>query len=310
MRRTLTGPSTPNCIGRSKPPLWANYEVLERWFVDAGQGSTTKGGWSHDHSSLLAPLGNWLPRSAPRPLATDAAKPIRVTSSLDGKKVLPLRTRWLARANIPPPKIKEVDFLIDGKLRWIEHYRPYNYGSDDPHGHLGFLITTWLRPGHAPIHRPSSSVRGSSGHHIVAARVFRPRHRPPRWRERGPGTSPLKTSRRRRRERAPLPACGGSSSIRRRLGARSPGIGSNRAVRGNLRRHQGVRAIQMAPFSDGRGGVTRFGHHGIGGTVCSYDGPFGSWTWSVSADQLTLTSVKDPCGDRRAIWEGTWTHVQ
>ena len=60
----------------------------------------------------------------------------------------------------------------------------------------------------------------------------------------------------------------------------------------------------MAPFSDGQGGVTRFGHHGIGGTVCNYDGPPGSWTWSVSGDQLTLTSVKDLCGDRRAIWEG------
>ena len=39
------------------------------------------------------------------------------------------------------------DFLIDGKSRWVEHDRPYNYGSDDLHGHFGFLITTWLSPG-------------------------------------------------------------------------------------------------------------------------------------------------------------------
>ena len=65
--------------------------------------------------------------------------------------------------------------------------------------------------------------------------------------------------------------------------------------------------IQMTPFSDGRGGVARFGHHGIGGTVCRADGPFGNWRRSNSADQLTLTAVKESCGDRRAIWEGTWT---
>src|SRR5437763_1116972 len=67
--------------------------------------------------------------------------------------------------------------------------------------------------------------------------------------------------------------------------------------------------IQMAPFSDGRGGVSRFGHHGIGGTDCREDGPFGSYTWSVSGEKLTLTATKEGCGQRRAIWEGTWSRV-
>jgi hypothetical protein len=30
--------------------------------------------------------------------------------------------------------------------------------------------------------------------------------------------------------------------------------------------------------SDAGGGVSRLGHHGIGGTDCNYDGPFGSYT--------------------------------
>jgi hypothetical protein len=65
--------------------------------------------------------------------------------------------------------------------------------------------------------------------------------------------------------------------------------------------------IQMAPFGAAGGGVSRLGHHGIGGTDCNYDGPFGSYSWSVSGDRLTLKAAKEPCGDRRAIWEGSRT---
>jgi hypothetical protein len=55
--------------------------------------------------------------------------------------------------------------------------------------------------------------------------------------------------------------------------------------------------IQMAPFNDGNGGVSRFGHHGIGGTDCRDDGPFGSYTWSVTGNQLTLTAKHEPWGN-------------
>jgi hypothetical protein len=40
-------------------------------------------------------------------------------SSLDGKKVLPPRTRWIAYPKPASAQIEEVDFLIDGKVRWI-----------------------------------------------------------------------------------------------------------------------------------------------------------------------------------------------
>ena len=58
-------------------------------------------------------------------LATGAAasrttSPFTVATSLDGKNVLPLRTRWLAYPKLPAAKIKEVDFLIDGKLRSVK----------------------------------------------------------------------------------------------------------------------------------------------------------------------------------------------
>jgi len=83
------------------------------------------------------------------------------------------------------------------------------------------------------------------------------------------------------------------------------GLANQYAVHGNT--INVYAPIQMAPFSDGKGGVTKYGHQGIGGTDCTNAGPFGSYTWSVSGDELTLTAKSDPCGNRRAIWEGVWT---
>src|SRR5262249_54438634 len=71
---------------------------------------------------------------------------LAVTSSLDGKRVLPQMIRWIAHPNVAPANVAEVDYLIDGKLRWIELKAPYNYASDDYKGHLGYLFTSWLAP--------------------------------------------------------------------------------------------------------------------------------------------------------------------
>jgi hypothetical protein len=67
--------------------------------------------------------------------------------------------------------------------------------------------------------------------------------------------------------------------------------------------------ISMVPCSDASCGVSRFGHHHIGGVDCTAAGPFGSYRWSVSGSELTLTAVHEACGQRRAVWEGTWTRV-
>lgn len=80
-------------------------------------------------------------------LAGGKSEPFKVSSTLDGRKVLPLRIHWIAGPHIRSAKVEEVDFLIDGKVRWIEHKAPYVYGGDDEGHNQGFLITTWLRPG-------------------------------------------------------------------------------------------------------------------------------------------------------------------
>jgi hypothetical protein len=71
--------------------------------------------------------------------------------------------------------------------------------------------------------------------------------------------------------------------------------------------------ISMAPGTCGNGqpcGVKHFGHHHIGGRDCNFAGPFGTYRWSISRAKLTLTAIDEPCGQRRAIWEGTWTRVK
>lgn len=75
--------------------------------------------------------------------ATREAVPrFTVKSTLSGRTVLPLRIHWVARPSLPSSQIREVDFLIDGRLAFVEHIAPYTYGRDH-----NFLVTSFLTPG-------------------------------------------------------------------------------------------------------------------------------------------------------------------
>jgi len=73
--------------------------------------------------------------------AASAAK-LTVTSTLDGRTVLPHRIHWQAFPSGPSFDVSEVDYLIDGKQVWVEHNTPYFYGSDG-----NYLVTSFLTPG-------------------------------------------------------------------------------------------------------------------------------------------------------------------
>jgi hypothetical protein len=79
----------------------------------------------------------------------------RVTSTFDGKTVLPHRIHWVANPTLPRTRISEVVFLIDGKVSWIEHNPPYTYGNDG-----NWLVTSFLTPG---IHRFAVQAITNSG---------------------------------------------------------------------------------------------------------------------------------------------------
>ena len=67
-----------------------------------------------------------------------------VTSSLDGKTVLPLRSHWIAYPKIDPSQgqITQVDYLIDGYHAWSAHSAPWYYGDKG-----NWLVTSILKPG-------------------------------------------------------------------------------------------------------------------------------------------------------------------
>src|SRR5450755_1883985 len=77
--------------------------------------------------------------------APSGAKPFNLASTLDGKTVLPHRIHWLALPALAASKVKEVDFLIDGRLAWVEQTAPYSYADDG-----GYLVTSVLEPGRHP----------------------------------------------------------------------------------------------------------------------------------------------------------------
>jgi hypothetical protein len=65
-----------------------------------------------------------------------------VSSTLSNAHVLPHRIHWRAKPSLPPSKIREVAFLIDGRRSWVEHNAPYSYAFDG-----NYLVTSWMRPG-------------------------------------------------------------------------------------------------------------------------------------------------------------------
>ena len=235
------------------------------------------------------------------------AAPPTVSSTIDGRKVLPLRLHWIARTSLAPAKVAEVDFLIDGKVHWIEHHAPYNYASDEDGRNLGFLITTWLKPG---IHRFGVRVvpaKGAPTTRTVSARVL-PAPAPPaalagRW-------SRTVTEEDLAKAGPDAPPGGRWELVFDHIGAwhldpLGSGVVNQYDVAANVLHVYAP--IEMAPCNDDKCGISAYGHRSIGGHDCNFAGPFGSYRFAVSGDKLTLTAIHERCPNRLAIWEGVWT---
>ena len=75
--------------------------------------------------------------AASAPATPDGAFTVR--STLAGNAVLPHRISWLGIPSLAAAQIKEVDFWIDGRLRWKEQKPPYTYANDG-----NYLVTSAL----------------------------------------------------------------------------------------------------------------------------------------------------------------------
>jgi hypothetical protein len=233
----------------------------------------------------------------------------RVTSTLDGETTIPLRTRWIATPQPAGAPVTGVDFLIDGKLIWTEQSAPYVFGGDDNGTNLGFLITTWLSPG---VHTFTARATGVAGKTVsddvtasVAAAPAPPAALKGTW---------TRTVTQQDIEHAGVtegpPPTGQWHLVFDQIGAweldpLGSGVGSQYEAKGDTLNVYAP--IQEAPFSNGIGGISMYGHRDLGGTDCNASGPFGSYRWSVAGNKLTLSVINEGCPNRQAIWEGVWS---
>lgn len=198
---------------------------------------------------------------------------------------------------------------MDGKVRCVEHAAPWNYGSDDQNGHLGWLVTSWLTPG---VHRFTTRARfasGQSGSDTVMARVSATAN-PPSALARGRWERTV-TQARIQKYGGELPA-GKWQLVFDRIGVweldpLGTGLGEHVVIHGSTIRVDA--ALWLSPALPGNHFATaRYGHKDIG-AGWREDGPPATYTWVVSGDQLTFTPTIEISASRRALWTGTWTRV-
>ena len=233
--------------------------------------------------------------AATAPLSPSPAR-LTVTSTLDGHTVLPHRIHWQAFSTAAAAHISKVDYLIDGRLSWVETRTPYFYGRDG-----NWLVTSFLTP----------------GEHTFTVRVITTGGRTATKTVRASVTVPA----------APPAALAGtwtrvvtSADVNRATSSQPPPSGHWR--------------LQISPrgwqLHDPKGGGQLFdvGYQPGGdmqmrptieyppypnsnsGGFCADTDPLWTWTYSAAGHGKTLTlrpAGHDPCGDRTAILAGTWT---
>ena len=222
-----------------------------------------------------------------------------VTSTMDGRTVLPQRFRWQAYTSTPAMRVAKVDFLIDGQLAWEETKAPYVYGRDG-----NWLVTSFLTPGP---HRFTVQVIGTDGHRgartvqaSVTAAAAPPAALAKTW------TRIVTPADVKKSTTSEPPPTG-----RWRLRISSVGwhlydpMGGGQVF--DVKPEPGARlqmrpTIEYPPYPNPNGGG-----------FCADTDPLWTWTWSVASHGRTLTlrpAGHDPCGDRVAILAGTWTQVK
>jgi hypothetical protein len=252
--------------------------------------------------------------SGPTPASSNSAQPFTVASTLDGHATLPRRLQWQATPSIPPSQVQEVDFLIDGRVAWIEHDAPYIFGGDDNGSNRGYLITTWLSPGPHVFIAKAIDINGQQATNTANAEVARPPEPPPELR--GIWTRVI-TAQEIAKLAGPLTAGGTPPAGRWELAFDNVGAwyldpqGSGIAHDLIVQDHTLTidAPIQMAPFNNGQTTTTAYGHKNIGGTDCTPAGcPCETYQWSRSGDTLTLAVLHCRYVAAQFV-DGAWTRA-
>jgi hypothetical protein len=248
------------------------------------------GGSSSTSSGSSAPAASGA-SSKSSPLAVAPS----VSASLDGLSVLPARIHWTVKVS-DPSQVSEVDFLVDGQKGWVEKNPPYFYGNDG-----NWLVTSFLTPGMHTFSARVTTVSGGSVTDTVKAATTKPASPPAalsgRWARQVTDADTKKNT----SDQPPPAGLWGLTIDARGWHLTDPDKGGGSFDVGYL---SGGRldmrpTIEMPPYPNPTNG----------GFCDDTDPPA---TWSAAAapgSTMTLHPIgKDPCGDRIAILEGSWTH--
>jgi hypothetical protein len=255
----------------------------------------------------LAPLAGLLAVAAAA--AAGGSQPFKVSSTLDGKSVLPHRIHWIGSTALPTKQVKFVGFLIDGK--GVDFAYPAAAVTFNEDG--GYLVTSWLTPGRHSFTFRVTAKDGRVADDTVVARVL-PAPDPPAalvgtWKRTIDGKA------------APTPVPQPSGTYRL--------VFEKRWLQTYLPGRFGEATSQktgngLIIDSDWTPGHTGFHVQGDvlfksrqrsdrddGNTFCDTGGPGSGYTWSVSGKTLTLAPVggQDACDLRGFVWTGQWTRV-
>jgi hypothetical protein len=231
----------------------------------------------------------------------------RVRSSLDGKSTLPYRTAWNAYPSAPSSRIKDVDFLVDGRVRWVEHHAPYSYADGD-----GF-VTTWLSSGTHRFTVRAIETNGARSTDTVVATVHAPPAPPVEltgsW-ARAVDTSSLHNPPGIENPSGTYTLTFDPRWIRAHFPGRFVASGPNASVNnghGWIIDAYGIYNSQTITLAGAVNTHVLHDNDQQGGFWCGPNNP-AVYRWTVSSDTLTLSPVgADRCAGRKLIWSGDWT---
>jgi hypothetical protein len=250
--------------------------------------------------------------------APPTTKPFGLASSLDGRTVLPHRIHWLALPALPASRVREVQFLIDGRRAWVQRKPPYAYAEDG-----GFLVTSWLTPGEHRFSVRAVPVVGRPATDTVVARVLPAPEVPPAlagtWQRTIADTTP-----------APAPGTHGNPTDTLTPPGRYTITFDRRWIHdvfpctSSPCAYDGATGAGGEFLSDWNPGPSTFHVQGevtfrifkdtdrLAGWWCQTWGPAATYTWSVTGDTLKLAPVggHDACAIRGFVWSGVWRRAR
>jgi len=249
--------------------------------------------------ALLTPTA--LSTETALPAASAALTPtttvaLTVTSTLDGLTALPHRISWIAKPTVPENQVSEVDFLIDNQLAFVEKHEPYTYGRDG-----NYLVTSFLKPGVHSFTVRVTTVSGQSAESTVKATIdVAPA--PPDGLANTSWTREVTKEDVKKATSTEPPPSG-------KWGLKIDSVGW--AL--NCCSDPGSFPLDVAYQLGGNVELrpTIYEPPYVGSNIfCEDPDPSFLWMYTISNDGKTLTLHPighDPCGDRAAIIEGTWT---